>query len=60
MEVTIDQENVTPQQQLNLESYGIPLCKRDPHPRRGPYKWGYYMMDSVVAERFRIPENIGP
>ena len=57
MEVVIDQENVTPQQQLDLESYGIQLCKRDPHPRRGSYKWGYYIMDSSVAERFNIPEK---
>jgi len=54
MEVSIDQDNVTPRQENLLESYGISLQKRDPHPRRGPYKYGYYIMNSSGQNTSRI------
>lgn len=57
MEVIIDQGDVTPKQGEILESYGVKLQKRDPHPRRGSYKYGYYVMNSSTAEKVKIPKE---
>ena len=55
--VTIDEGNVTPVQQSELSAMGYGPIKRADHPRRGPYRWGYYKLTISIAKKVNIPEE---
>ncbi|CAK7994632.1 Hypothetical protein POVR1_LOCUS156 [uncultured virus] len=55
--VVIDEGDVTPAQQLKLATMGYLPIKRADHPRRGPYRWGYYQLTVSIAKEVNIPQE---
>ena len=56
--VVVDEGDLTIYQIATLKMCDIPLKKRPDHPRKGAYRYGYFLIPKALATRMAVPPHV--